>query len=234
MNSVLKMKSVLCALTTVAGLCAFAPAAHATTIADATNDFLSTFAGPHNADLDVVSAQATLGSGFIRLSATMAGSIGTTKVDGVANGVYVWGVDRGKGTEVLNQGPNPVGAGVKFDAIVVLFANGTGFVVPVNPDGTPADVPSFLAAGAVTIDGDTISVDVSLDKLPSTGADIDDYGFNIWPRIDDINSNDQVADFAPEGSTFSVSAVPEPASWALMMSGIGLAATLRRRRTLTA
>lgn len=232
------MKSILGILAGAASLCVLAANVHATTITDPIGDFLGTFVGPHSADLDVISASATYDSNFIYLSTTLAGDIGIT-----ANGLYVWGVDRGGATDILNRLPNPVGADVTFNAIVVLMPGSGGLVVLVKPDGTPAAPPVTLALGAVTIsdDGDTISAIVPRDLLPSTGADIGDYRFNVWPRIVGIDSNDQVADFAPNAgagdeSTFEASAIPEPASLALMITGIGLfaATTLRRRRTLTA
>jgi hypothetical protein len=218
------MKTIL-TMCTAAALCAFSTGVKASPIEDTKGDFLNTFAGPHNADLDVVSAQAIYGSESVRLSVTLAGNTGTT-----ANALYVWGVDRGGATDILNHLPNPVGAGVIFNSIVVVRPDGVGFVVLVNPDGTPAAPPSFLSAGAVTIAGDTISAEVPLVFLPSTGADIGDYGFNIWPRIVGIESNDQVADFAPDDAVFHASAVPEPASGTLLLMGLGLGAALLRSK----
>ncbi len=206
-------------------LCVLAASAHATVITDPTGDFLGTFVGPHNADLDVISAQATYDTNFIHLSSTLAGDVGIT-----ANGLYVWGVDRGGATDVLNHLPNPVGAGVNFNSIVIVRPDGVGLVVLVKPDGTPDGAPTALTPGAVTISGHTISAIVPRALLPSTGADISDYGFNIWSRIVGISSNDQVADFAPDASTFQASAVAEPTSWALMIAGVGLVGAIRRCR----
>ena len=43
-----------------------------------------------------------------------------------------------------------------------------------------------------------------------------------------------LADFAPDHETFTAN-VPEPATWALMIAGFGLAGTtLRRRRAVAA
>ena len=110
--------------------------------------------------------------------------------------------------------------------------DGSGQVIPLNPDLTPSGPASPLAAGAVTISGNTISAVVPRSFLPGTaGADIEDFGFNIWPRIVGLSSNDQISDFGPDGSTFQASAIPEPASLALMIAGAGLAGALRRRRS---
>jgi hypothetical protein len=225
------MNSSLCILAVVAGLSMFAgDRLHATTITDPAGDFLTGFpVAQRNVDLDVVSASATFGSESIFLSAQMAGAIRPA-----GNELYVWGVNRGGATDILAHLPNPVGVDVAFNAIVVLLPDGSGFVVEVNPDGSPAKPPRPLPTGAVTIVGDTIRAEVPLDFLPSTGAEIGDYGFNLWPRIDGISANDQVSDFGPDDgrgadSTFRASAVPEPASLTLMAAGLGLALCLRRR-----
>ena len=63
-----------------------------------------------------------------------------------------------------------------------------------------------LAAGAITISGPDLTAVIPLSMLPSTGFAPADYHFNLWPR-DGLGTNDQIADFAPDASTF---AVPEP------------------------
>ena len=76
--------------------------------------------------------------------------------------------------------------------------------------------------------GDTISASVPLSLLPSSGFMPTQFGFNLWPRL---NGGDftNIADFAPNNSTFA--AVPEPASWALMIVGFGaLGGMVRARR----
>ena len=51
---------------------------------------------------------------------------------------------------------------------------------------------------------------------------------NLWPRMPGTDF-DEIADFAPNNSTFA--AVPEPASWGLMILGLGaLGAAMRGRR----
>ena len=220
------------ALTCAAALAAVA--AHATTVTEGTG-FLPSYTGPTPApDLDAISASATFNSQSVFLSATMAGDIGTT-----TQGIYIWGVDRGAGTELLANPTNltdtnvPVGQGIPFDAFIFLdnLGHGSVFLLTPGPNPTLSGPPTALGAGAVTIDGATISVAVPLSMLPSQGASIAQYGYNIWPRFNDISSNHRVSDFLPDDRNFLGSATPEPASWALMIAGFGCAgAAMRRRR----
>ena len=54
------------------------------------------------------------------------------------------------------------------------------------------------------------------------------YLYNVWTR-DGLATNDQIADFAPNASSF-IANVPEPAAWALMILGLGgVGATIRRK-----
>jgi hypothetical protein len=202
---------------------------------DPHGDLLATFAGDkdHSPDLDVRHLEATYDYNSIRLSAQMWGDIGTT-----SNGLYIWGVDRGAGTPFLDELPGPKigGPDVTFDSFLQLNNDGTGFAVvfhpvPGNTVGTP-DVFDF-SADQITIAGDTISVVVPRAWLPSTGADISQYGFNMWPRIIGTGNNSFVSDFGPDTTNMTANAVPEPATWAMMITGFGLVgSTLRRRRTL--
>lgn len=226
-------------LAVAAGLMALtAGAAQATTVTEGTG-FLDTYTGPRPADdLDAVSASAAFNGQNLFLSATMAGAIGTT-----ADGIYIWGVNRGSGTQVLANPSTitdtriPVGQGVPFDAFIFLDNDGTGFValLGAGPDPQLLGPPMALAAGSVTISGRTISAVIPRALLPGAGADFADYGYNIWPRFNDIGANTRVSDFLPDASNFLASAAPEPSSWALMILGFGLAgATVRRRRQAAA
>ena len=217
-----------------------ASAANATTVTEGPQAFLPSYTGPTPApDLDAISASATYDGGAIYLSATMAGAIGTTP-----QGIYIWGVDRGVGTDllahpsVLTNTTPPVGQGVKFDSFILLDNTGSGTVfllTAANPDVLLAGAPTPLAAGSVTISGSTISAVIPRSMLPSQGFDIADYGYNIWPRFNDISGNTRVTDFLPDSSDFKASPTPEPVAWALMIVGFGFAgATLRARRALTA
>jgi hypothetical protein len=235
------------AIALLTGAALGATSAQATTVKDAVGDILPTFTiTKPAADLDVVSASATFDSKNIFLSATMAGDIGISD-----EGFYVWGINRGAGTDLLNNA-NPtklttalpaVGEGVSFDTFITMRDDGTSDIVFLGPVDKVTDptntipVTNFikLAPGAFTVSGNTISITLGRDLFPSQGFDFADFGYNFWPRYRNIDDNTSVADFAPDGSMFKASAVPEPATWALMIAGFGLAgAGLRARRRAAA
>ena len=225
------IKSRLCrsalglAVAVAASAAALQPA-QATTVIDAAGDFLATYSGPQNGDLDVLSVGAVQNGTSVTLTANLNGAIGTT-----SGSVYVWGVNRGAGAQLLTLGTPSVGAGVSFDAVALLFPNLTGAVVTFT--GGVASAPVPLAAGAVTGSGSTITGVIPFSMLLTTGFAPANYLYNLWPR-DGLATNDQIADFAPNASSFAAS-VPEPAAWALMIAGLGMTgAALRRRRAAVA
>jgi hypothetical protein len=205
------MRRVLLAAGAVLALAAAAPA-HAATVTDAVGDFLPTYAGPQDDDLDVISFSVIFDdvADAFRLTAAMAGDI-----DPGTAGLYAIGVNTGTGpiAPFANIGaPN-----VRFNQVVAVQKSGAA-AVGANP----------LTA---TVLGNVFSIVVPLSLLPSTGFAPTDYGFNIWPRVG-FGNNNQISDFAPNDGTLA--AVPEPASWALMIAGFGLAGGLLRRRSLRA
>jgi len=198
-----RLLAAAAALTLVAG------SAHAVTVSDPTGDFLPSFAGTHDADLDVTSFGVTYeaGAAAFLLQATFAGAIDPAKA-----GLYVIGVNTGTGAI------KPFGGigepKVIFNQAIVIQKTGAGAV----------SGHTFTA----TISGDSFSALVPLSFLPSTGFTPAQYGFNLWPR-DGLGNNNQISDFAPQNST--ITGVPEPATWALAVAGFGLlGVALRRQR----
>jgi hypothetical protein len=185
-----------------AGLAAAPAAAHP--VADRAGDFLSTYNGPHDADLDVVGADVVINTTMqtVTLTGRLAGPLDPQS----ASKLYVFGIDRGKGSlgrDVLFQGPlgapNPgdakIGAGVLFDAAVGLTANGpVVFFDATNPGVVP------LSGVTVEVDGNEISATVPLSLFPSQGFAPKDYRFNLWPRSTISLDNRVVPDFAPDDS----------------------------------
>ncbi|MDB5817316.1 MAG: hypothetical protein JWQ11_956 [Rhizobacter sp.] len=204
--------------------CAFAaPTAMAASVVDAAGDYVPTYAGSKAGDLDVLSSFVNYDAATdsFAFSATVAAAVGTSPA-----GFYVWGIDRGTGTERLNTGAIPVGAGVKFDAVVIFRLDGTATV---NTFGPVAAAP---IPGVVTFAGNTISGTIAGSLLPSTGFARVDYTWNLWPRDGALANNTAISDFAPNASNASVlSPVPEPETYALMALGLaGVALATRRRR----
>jgi hypothetical protein len=209
----MKTRLLLSALCGAAWL-ALAPAAHA--VSDPAGDFLPGYAGSHAGDLDVTSATVTYNAGthLFDFSATLAAPVGTT-----AGTIYVWGIDRGAGTEKFNTGPAPIGAGVKFDTVVIFSLDGS------------ARIGATTLANDVTWSGDTITGSVPDSLLPSMGFAFADYTWNLWPRDGNVPAgNAAISDFAPDASNAGVTAVPEPGSWALSAGGLLIVAAARRRK----
>jgi hypothetical protein len=200
---------------------AFAATAYAATETDPVGDFLATYSGPHNGDLDATSVGALDDGTNVTLTATFNGTIGATP-----GAAYVLGVDRGAGLPLFTFQTPSVGAGVIFDAVAVLLPGGGSFVAGLLPTMTAP-----IALSNVTFSGSTLSAVIPLADLPSTGFAPAQYLYNLWPR-DGLNSadNTQISDFAPDSSSFTAS-VPEPAAWALMVAGFGLVGGLLRRRS---
>ena len=78
------------------------------------------------------------------------------------------------------------------------------------------------------IAGNTISAIIDGSLLPSTGFAKSDYTWNLWLRAG--TTNDTIADFAPNATNVSISAAPEPATYALMLVGLGAIGFMQRQR----
>lgn len=179
-------------------------AARGAFIVDPAGDFLATYTGPRNGDLDVLAAGVTFDGTRFTLTGTLNGAIGTT-----AGALYVWGVDRGAGTARFGA----LAPGVTFDSVVSLTATrdaagnlvGSGTVNRLFEGGSTA-----LGAGDVVISGNTITASVLASLLPGQGLAAANYTFNLWPRFG--TGNAAISDFAPDNANFAAGSVPEPSS----------------------
>ncbi len=196
-----------------AGLAAAAGAAFA--VNDPIGDFLPSYAGAKNGDLDVVSSFVTYnpGSDTFFFSGTMNDKIGTT-----STAFYVWGLDRGTGTARFGA----LADHVLFDSVVILRLDGSA-TVNLLPGAT-------VLAGAATFAGNTISASISGALLPGAGFAKSAYTWNLWPRDSVPVGNAQISDFAPDNSNVDVAVVPEPSTLALLALGLGALGWRAKRR----
>lgn len=204
------MRTLLGALALAPLVLAAAPV-QAATVLDPVGDYLPTFTGPHQADLDVTSFSVNYDpmTQLFTLGATFAGAI-----DATLGGNYIIGVNTGTG---VNHPFAGLGApNVIFNQTIAINKNGTGSV------GATAIDPSMIA-----IAGNILTVKVGLGLFPSTGFSPEQYGFNLWPRF-----NGQIPDFAPDNATLAA-AVPEPATWGMLLLGFGAGGVMLRRRQRT-
>ncbi|MET0308937.1 MAG: PEPxxWA-CTERM sorting domain-containing protein [Sphingomonas sp.] len=204
------MRTLLGALALAPLVLAAAPV-QAATVLDPVGDYLPTFTGPHQADLDVTSFSVNYDpmTQLFTLGATFAGAI-----DATLGGNYIIGVNTGTG---VNHPFAGLGApNVIFNQTIAINKNGTGSV------GATAIDPSMIA-----IAGNILTVKVGLGLFPSTGFSPEQYGFNLWPRF-----NGQIPDFAPDNATLAA-AVPEPATWGMLLLGFGAGGAMLRRRQRT-
>lgn len=207
------------AVAACAALALAAPAA-AQPATDAAGDFLPSYTGPQNSDVDITRVAFTWnGANTFRLLSRSAGDLGQTP-----GALFVWGINRGGGA----AGFPTLAPGVLFDAVVVVNPFGASFVRDI-----PGAVTTPLSVGAVRFSGADLFVDLSAALLPSRGFAFGDYTANLWPRVG-VGSNDQISDFAPDNSNIAVSTIPEPGTAALVLPALGLvaaAAAARRRRS---
>jgi hypothetical protein len=212
------------ALAALTALAAVGPAS-ATTVIDPVGDFLPTYTGAQNPDLDLASANITFDGSAFHLSSTSQGAIGSSP-----NSLFVFGINRGAGAPRLASGTPSIGAGVLWDAVAVFFPNGTERVVTFPTAGPPT---LTTLTNVLHVHGDTIYGDVPLSLLPTTGFGPFGYTFTEWSRLR-VNpaadgTNAEIADFLADGAAITAS-VPEPQVWALMMVGLAAVGLALRRR----
>ena len=216
------MKKAILSLAALAVATSAQTGASAGTVVDPADDLLASYSGPDRSDLDILSTSATFDGTIFQLTATLAGA------PGAAGSLFVFGIDRGAGTPRLTFGAPPVGAGVNFDAVAVMFPDGLGRIATFPAIGAPTITQ---LPGSVTLAGNTLTGVFDLSLLPSRGFAPEDYRFTLWsrqrvnPMADGTNA--EIADFA----SVMVTSVPEPSTWALLILGFGaVGARLRRQR----
>lgn len=196
--------------------CAATAGSAAPTI-DPAGDFIASYTGPRNADLDVLSSRVTLKSGVFNFAATFGDDIATTP-----GGFYVFGIDRGAGTARFGA----LATGVLFDSVVIINNDGTGLARDLL-----SGVTTIVSPSAISFTGASLSAFVDVALLPSAGFAPGDYTYNLWPRSPGAGIA-TIADFAPDNANAAIAAVPEPASWALLIAGFGLVGAVARRHRL--
>jgi hypothetical protein len=163
--------------------------------ADAVGDFLPTYTGVKNPGLDVVSYEAVLVGDDVVFAGEMAGSIAGTQADG---GLYIIGVDRGRGTARFATGNPPIGPHVLWDSVVRINPDGTGLFNNIIAPGGAVMTP--LGADRITIDGNQFTARVPLSAM-QVNADRppEEWTYNLWPRNSAvIGSTVAVSDLAPD------------------------------------
>ncbi len=212
------MKSVLCALSLAAAAAIAAPAGAASYNFTLTTHYAfstpsGTFLGGGGPSPDTGFAEWTNNSG-----AALTGSFFTTAVSGCC------------GDMSFNSGDISVAAG---ETVVVAIGNESSNVGGFGPGGV---FMGFMGSGAYAglnlgaHDADVHSGVFRTD--PFTGMPIDS-----WVLEGSTSSGGDTGDAfettAADGHMIFSSSVPEPATWALMLGGFGLAGVaLRRRRGL--
>ncbi len=208
----------LAALVSFGALPTFAHSAVA--VVDPFNDFLPSYtAGPANGDLDVIAAAGLYNASkqTFTLSTILADKVGQTP-----GALYVWGINRGLGTERFLAGTPSIGAGVFFDSVLVVRPNGTGFYNDFINTVTTNLNPANIDIGSLTVTLQDLPVNLFAPNTAGFTAPAK-YTWNLWPRVG-LGQNNQISDFAPNAANlgFQVTAVPEPESWAMLLAGLTL------------
>ena len=191
-------------------------------IVDPGGDFLPTFTNFKRFDLDLISVDA------FQLNKDLHFEVGTAGRMNAKSGIsYVFGIDRGAGTTGLLAGDPAIAPDVKFDALFEIRTNGTGTLTVFNETGGP----TIIQRDQIFFFQNFIRAGFSASLLPSRGFAIKDYRYTVWSR-DPGEGNAVIADIT---RTINLGAVPEPATWAMMIGGfcaVGCSTRFRRHRAL--
>jgi hypothetical protein len=174
--------------------------ARADEIADPVGDFLPTYTGPQDPGLDVVAHEVTLLGDRIIFFGRMAGPIAPTQAIG---GLYLTGLDRGRGTPRFRASTPPIGPNVLWDLIVRINPDGSGLV---NNQAAGAVTP--LNRGDISIHGNEFTASVPLSLLlPAATRPPQEWTYNLWPRNGIVvGQNQHVSDLAPDDDNSPVQA----------------------------
>ena len=166
--------------------------ARSNTISDPRGDFLPTYTGPHDPGLDVVEHQTTLAGDRVIFFGRMAGPIAPTQEVG---GLYIIGVDRGRGTPRFRNGTPVIGPNVTWDLIVRINPDGTGLV-----NNQVAGVTTPLDPADIKIHGNSFTASVPLSVLtPAATRPPEEWTYNLWPRDGLVpGRNGNVSDLGPD------------------------------------
>jgi len=192
----------------------------ATAATDPAGDFLPTYAGPKNGDMDVLSSDVVFhpAANTFTFMATFNGPVNTTP-----GALYVWGVDRGTGTDLLTGATPPIGAGIVFDSVFIGVPDAGVGLVNLLDGSAATTVPGLV------VSGNSVSETVSASLFPTKGFMPSAYLWNLWPRSGSNSAdNTQISDFAPDNTVLPVT-IPEPASLALVAVWFGSLLAIRRR-----
>jgi len=186
----------------VAGSAGFARAEE---IPDPVGDFLPTYTGPKDPGLDVVAHEVALQGDSVIFYGRMAGPIAPTQAIG---GLYIIGVDRGRGTPRFQSGTPAIGPNVLWDLIVRINPDGSGLV-----NNQVAGVVTPLAPSDISITGNEFTASVPLSVLlPAATRPPQEWTYNLWPRNGIVpGQNQHVSDLAPDDGNSPVQTIPEVA-----------------------
>jgi len=207
-----------------AALALLGGSAHATVFtnhqADGTKDFVSALDPVALADLDFTDLGVTFdqdGAAFL-VSVTLNGDFDLNPA-----GAYIIGIDTGAGAHHPFGG---VGEGnILFDQTLTVLKDGSAKL-----SFTKADGSAGTQALTATLAQKGFTIAIPLFALKSTGRDAQDFGFSAWSK----NGAGTLADFVPNNRLLTA-AVPEPATWAMLVGGFAvIGGSLRRRRASSA